>query len=127
MRNINNRRKYIEDFNSSDDITELIRKMLESGGIAEERRSLLSYIPVEIIVKRIMKASNNDIRVIHGILRYNYLEIKNIKDMRQGDLCMFRKWRDMLAQQKDTIDSQLKYFHICLLLDCIKDICDRLQ
>lgn len=127
MRNFNNRRKYIEDFNSSDDITELIRKMMESGGIAEERRSLLSYIPVEIIVKRIMKASNNDIRVIHGILRYNYLEITNIKDMRQGDLFMFRKWRDVLAQQKDTIDSQLKYFLICLLLDCIKDICDRLQ
>lgn len=119
--------RFIKDFNSVDDVAEMLRKFVEIGSAAEKGKSLLSYIPVEIIVKRVMKASNYEIQVIHGILRHNYLNVNNIKDMRQGDLCMFRKWRDMLAQQKDTIDSQLKYFHICLLLDCIKDICDKLQ
>lgn len=119
--------RFIKDFNSVDDVVETLRKFVEIGSAAEKGKSLLSYVPVEIIVKRVMKASNNEIQAIHGILRYNYLNVNNIKDIRQGDLCMFRKWRDMLDQQKDTIDSQLKYFHICLLLDCIKDICDKLQ
>lgn len=119
--------RFIKDFNSVDDVVETLRKFVEIGSAAEKGKSLLSYVPVEIIVKRVMKASNNEIQAIHGILRHNYLNINNIKDIRQGDLCMFRKWRDMLDQQKDTIDSQLKYFHICLLLDCIKDICDKLQ
>lgn len=119
--------RFIKDFNSVDDVVETLRKFVEIGSATEKGKSLLSYVPVEIIVKRVMKASNNEIQAIHGILRHNYLNINNIKDIRQGDLCMFRKWRDMLDQQKDTIDSQLKYFHICLLLDCIKDICDKLQ
>lgn len=119
--------RFIKDFNSVDDVVETLRKFVEIGSAAEKGKSLLSYVPVDIIVKRVMKASNNEIQAIHGILRHNYLNINNIKDIRQGDLCMFRKWRDMLDQQKDTIDSQLKYFHICLLLDCIKDICDKLQ
>lgn len=127
MRVINSRRKYIEDFNSRDDIPALMRNLMEIGSAAEEGRSLLSYIPVEIVVKRVMEVPNNDIRVIHGILRHNYLDVTNIKDIRHGDIYMFKEWRDMMGQQMDTIDSKLKYFHIELLLDCIKDICNKLE
>lgn len=127
MRVINSRRKYIEDFNSRDDIPALLRNLMEIGSAVEEGRSLLSYIPVEIVVKRVMEVPNNDIRVIHGILRHNYLDVTNIKDIRHGDIYMFKEWRDMMCQQMDTIDSKLKYFHIELLLDCIKDICNKLE
>lgn len=127
MRVINSRRKYIEDFNSRDDIPALLRNLMEIGSAVEEGRSLLSYIPVEIVVKRVMEVQNNDIRVIHGILQHNYLDVTNIKDIRHGDIYMFKEWRDMMGQQMDTIDSKLKYFHIELLLDCIKDICNKLE
>lgn len=127
MRVINSRRKYIEDFNSRDDIPALLRNLMEIGSAVEEGRSLLSYIPVEIVVKRVMEVPNNDIRVIHGILQHNYLDVTNIKDIRHGDIYMFKEWRDMMGQQMDTIDSKLKYFHIELLLDCIKDICNKLE
>lgn len=40
---------------------------------------------------------------------------------------MFKEWRDMMGQQMDTIDSKLKHFHMKLLLDCIKDICNKLE
>lgn len=127
MRAINSRRKYIEDFDSRYDIPALMRKLMEIGSPVEEGRSLLSYIPVEIVVKRVMEVPNNDLRVIHGILRHNYLDVKNIKDIRHGDIYMFKEWRDMMGQQMDTIDSKLKYFHMELLLDCIKDICNKLE
>lgn len=100
---------------------------MEIGSPVEEGRSLLSYIPVEIVVKRVMEVPNNDLRVIHGILRHNYLDVKNIKDIRHGDIYMFKEWRDMMRQQMDTIDSKLKHFHMELLLDCIKDICNKLE
>lgn len=100
---------------------------MEIGSPVEEGRSLLSYIPVEIVVKRVMEVPNNDLRVIHGILRHNYLDVKNIKDIRHGDIYMFKEWRDMMGQQMDTIDSKLKHFHMKLLLDCIKDICNKLE
>lgn len=67
MRAINSRRKYIEDFDSRYDIPALMRKLMEIGSPVEEGRSLLSYIPVEIVVKRVMEVPNNDLRVIHGI------------------------------------------------------------
>lgn len=86
MRAINSRRKYIEDFDSRYDIPALMRKLMEIGSPVEEGRSLLSYIPVEIVVKRVMEVPNNDLRVIHGILRHNYLDVKNIKDIRHGDI-----------------------------------------
>lgn len=127
MRAINSRRKYIEDFDSRYDIPALMRKLMEIGSPVEEGRSLLSYIPVEIVVKRVMEVPNNDLRVIHGILRHNYLDVKNIKDIRHGDIYMFKEWRDMMGQQMDTIDSKLKHFHMKLLLDCIKDICNKLE
>ena len=127
MRAINSRRKYIEDFDSRYDIPALMRKLMEIGSPVEEGRSLLSYIPVEIVVKRVMEVPNNDLRVIHGILRHNYLDVKNIKDIRHGDIYMFKEWRDMMGQQMDTIDSKLKHFHMELLLDCIKDICNKLE
>lgn len=127
MRAINSRRKYIEDFDSRYDIPALMRKLMEIGSPVEEGRSFLSYIPVEIVVKRVMEVPNNDLRVIHGILRHNYLDVKNIKDIRHGDIYMFKEWRDMMGQQMDTIDSKLKHFHMKLLLDCIKDICNKLE
>lgn len=127
MRAINSRRKYIEDFDSRYDIPALMRKLMEIGSPVEKGRSLLSYIPVEIVVKRVMEVPNNDLRVIHGILRHNYLDVKNIKDIRHGDIYMFKEWRDMMGQQMDTIDSKLKHFHMKLLLDCIKDICNKLE
>lgn len=127
MRAINSRRKYIEDFDSRYDIPALMRKLMEIGSPVEEGRSLLSYIPVEIVVKRVMEVPNNDLRVIHGILRHNYLDVKNIKDIRHGDIYMFKEWRDMMGQQMDTIDSKLKHFHMERLLDCIKDICNKLE
>lgn len=127
MRDSIRRRKYIEEFNSAVDITEIMRKLVEFDGIVEEGRSLLSYISAETIVKRVMEASNNDIQVIHGILRHYYLSIENIKQVRYNDLNMFKELRDMVGQQMDTIDSKLKHFHIELLLDCIKDICNKLE
>lgn len=127
MRDSIRRRKYIEEFNSAVDITEIMRKLVEFDGIVEEGRSLLSYISAETIAKRVMEASNNDIQVIHGILRHYYLSIENIKQVRYNDLNMFKELRDMMGQQMDTIDSKLKHFHIELLLDCIKDICNKLE
>ncbi|WP_455266878.1 P-loop NTPase fold protein [Phascolarctobacterium sp.] len=120
--------RYITAFSKEDEFTGIFRKLVERGdGDVKKGRSLLSYIPVELIVKRVTETSNDNIQIIHGILRYNYLNVTNIKDIRHGDLCMFTRWRDLMDEQMDNISSRLKCFHLKILLTCIGEICNRLK
>lgn len=128
MRNEFKKKKHIKILEEKKNFSTKFRELLEdSSAILGEKKSMLNCIPADALVNKFIALSNNEIREIHGILRYEYLDVSNIKDFRSGDLELFKNIRSIFAEKIQSINSKLKKQHLQYLLNCISDICNKLE
>lgn len=128
MRNELKKEKFIEILDDGENFTTKFRELVEdSSAILGEKKSMLNCIPAEAMVDKFIHLPNEAIREIHGILRYEYLDVSNIKDFRSGDLGFFENMSNILADKIQSVNSKLKKTHLQYLLNCIRDICDKLK
>lgn len=88
---------------------------------------MLNCIPASEMIEKFINLPNSNIREINGILRYNYLNVKNINDLRSGDLALFREMGTILDKEIPLVKSKLKRRNLQYLLDCISSICKKLE
>lgn len=122
------KQKYREIIEDENDFVEHFRELVkDDSSILEDRKSMLNCIPASEMIKKFISLPNVNIRKINGILSYNYLEIRNIKDFRSGDLALFREMGTILDKEIPLVKSKLKRRHLQYLLDCISSICKKLE
>ena len=111
-----------------EDFVEHFRELVKDDGyIIEDKQSMLNCIPASVMIKKFISLPNVNIRKINAILSHNYLEIRNIKDFRSGDLSLFREMGTILDKEIPLVKSKLKRRHLQYLLDCISSICKKLE
>uniref|UniRef100_UPI0030807C40 hypothetical protein n=1 Tax=Phascolarctobacterium succinatutens TaxID=626940 RepID=UPI0030807C40 len=122
------KQKYRAALDDEKDFVEHFRELVkDDSSILEDRKSMLNCIPVSEMIDKFINLPNSNIREINGILRYKYLNVKNIKDLRSGDLALFREMETILGEKIPLVNSKLKRRHLQYLLDCISSICKKLE
>ena len=122
------KQKYRDALDDEKDFVEHFRELVkDDSSILEDRKSMLNCIPVSEMIDKFINLPNSNIREINGILRYKYLNVKNIKDLRSGDLALFREMETILGEKIPLVNSKLKRRHLQYLLDCISSICKKLE
>lgn len=122
------KQKYRDALDDEKDFVEHFRELVkDDSSILEDRKSMLNCIPVSEMIDKFINLPNSNIREINGILRYKYLNVKNIKDLRSGDLALFRAMETILGEKIPLVNSKLKRRHLQYLLDCISSICKKLE
>lgn len=110
------------------DFVEHFRELVkDDSSILGDRKSMLNCIPASEMIDKFINLPNSNIREINGILRYNYLNVKNINDLRSGDLALFREIETILGEKIPLVNSKLKRRHLQYLLDSISSICKKLE
>lgn len=122
------KQKYRDALDDEKDFVEHFRELVKDDSyILGDRKSMLNCIPASEMIDKFINLPNSNIRKINGILRYNYLNVKNINDLRSGDLALFREIETILGEKIPLVNSKLKRHHLQYLLDCISSICKKLE
>lgn len=122
------KQKYRDALDDEKDFVEHFRELVkDDSSILGDRKSMLNCIPASEMIDKFINLPNSNIREINGILRYNYLNVKNINDLRSGDLALFRKIETILGEKIPLVNSKLKRRHLQYLLDSISSICKKLE
>ena len=122
------KQKYRYALDDEKDFVEHFRELVkDDSSILGDRKSMLNCIPASEMIDKFINLPNSNIREINGILRYNYLNVKNINDLRSGDLALFREMETILDKEIPLVKSKLKRRHLQYLLDCISSICKKLE
>ena len=122
------KQKYRYALDDEKDFVEHFRELVkDDSSILGDRKSMLNCIPAPEMIDKFINLPNSNIREINGILRYNYLNVKNINDLRSGDLALFREMETILDKEIPLVKSKLKRRHLQYLLDCISSICKKLH
>lgn len=122
------KQKYRDALDDEKDFVEHFRELVkDDSSILGDRKSMLNCIPASEMIDKFINLPNSNIREINGILRYNYLNVKNINDLRSGDLALFREIETILVEKIPLVNSKLKRRHLQYLLDSISSICKKLE
>lgn len=122
------KQKYRDALDDEKDFVEHFRELVkDDSSILGDRKSMLNCIPASEMIDKFINLPNSNIREINGILRYNYLNVKNINDLRSGDLALFREIETILGEKIPLVNSKLKRRHLQYLLDSISSICKKLE
>ena len=122
------KQKYRDALDDEKDFVEHFRELVkDDSSILGDRKSMLNCIPASEMIDKFINLPNSNIREINGILRYNYLNVKNINDLRSGDLALFREIETILGEKIPLVNSKLKRCHLQYLLDSISSICKKLE
>lgn len=122
------KQKYRDALDDEKDFVEHFRELVkDDSSILGDRKSMLNCIPASEMIDKFINLPNSNIREINGILRYNYLNVKNINDLRSGDLALFREIETILGEKIPLVNSKLKRHHLQYLLDSISSICKKLE
>ena len=122
------KQKYRDALDDEKDFVEYFRELVkDDSSILGDRKSMLNCIPASEMIDKFINLPNSNIREINGILRYNYLNVKNINDLRSGDLALFREIETILVEKIPLVNSKLKRRHLQYLLDSISSICKKLE
>lgn len=122
------KQKYRDALDDEKDFVEHFRELVkDDSSILGGRKSMLNCIPASEMIDKFINLPNSNIREINGILRYNYLNVKNINDLRSGDLALFREIETILGEKIPLVNSKLKRHHLQYLLDSISSICKKLE
>lgn len=94
------KQKYRDALDDEKDFVEHFRELVkDDSSILGDRKSMLNCIPASEMIDKFINLPNSNIREINGILRYNYLNVKNINDLRSGDLALFREIETILGEK----------------------------
>lgn len=121
------KQKYRDVFDDEQDFVDHFRELVkDDSSILGDKKSMLNCIPASKMIDKFVNLPNSNIRKINGVLSYYYLNVKNIKDFRSGDLELFREMETILCKKIPLVNSKLKRRNLQYLLDCISNICKKL-